>query len=184
MYSNEGAVHAENHHHRVLLRVETEAVTRCTTCLAQKDSAMRAPKDSPSPGGSQTVAASQGRVNPSHVQVKLVDEVLLRMHRSRTCRSPVNKRDMSSKVKSVSYRRRRSVGGDCMLGLRGDRRPAGRGTGSPSSRLFLRISGSRFTGDSRTVVRELCRCVRGVKGSLVHELVQWFTLEPTVNSEP
>ena len=77
MYSNEGAVHAENHHHRVLLRVETEAVTRCTTCLAQKDSAMRAPKDSPSPGGSQTVAASQGRVNPSHVQVKLVDEVLL-----------------------------------------------------------------------------------------------------------
>ena len=26
MYSNEGAVHAENHHHRVLLRVETEAV--------------------------------------------------------------------------------------------------------------------------------------------------------------
>ena len=68
MYSNEGAVHAENHHHRVLLRVETEAVTWCTTCLAQKDSAMRAPiwpvdlLRSPLPGGSQTVkTASQGR---------------------------------------------------------------------------------------------------------------------------
>ena len=79
----EGAVHAENHHHRVLLRVETEAVTRCTTCLAQKDSAMRAPKDSPSPGHRREEAKPwlllKVAVNPSHVQVKLVDEVVLRI---------------------------------------------------------------------------------------------------------
>ena len=52
--------------------------------MAQKDSAMRAPiwpVEQLAIAGRKPnrVAASQGRVNPSHVQVKLVDEVVLRI---------------------------------------------------------------------------------------------------------
>jgi len=84
MYSNEGAVHAENHHHRVLLRVHRlEAVTVHHLLGAERlghegaDLAGRAARhrwEEAKPWLLLKVA-----VNPSHVQVKLVDEVVLRI---------------------------------------------------------------------------------------------------------
>ena len=89
MYSNEGAVHAENHHHRVLLRLVTEAVTVHHLLGAAEDAlAERLGHEGADLAGR---AARHRReeaklwlllkvaVNPSHVQVKLVDDVVLRI---------------------------------------------------------------------------------------------------------